>query len=260
MNYETIEFGQKDSIGFVLLNRPKKLNAMNGQFFADLESVFHQMKDDKSIKTVIITGKGKCFSAGADIQEVGRMDKPAEVYCHSRKLQTIFTFIEQFPKPVIAAINGFALGGGLELALACDLRVASGEVYLGLPEIKIGVLPGAGGTQRLPRLIGTAKAKEMIFTGEPIHADEALRMGLLNQVTDAENLMATAIQLANKIKNKSPLVLKMAKLAINRGINIDLDSGLELEAQCQAILYPTKDREEGMRAFLEKRSPRFLGE
>lgn len=260
MNYETIEFEQKDSIGFVVLNRPKKMNAMNNQFFSDLESVFHQMKDDKLIKVVIITGKGKCFSAGADIQEVGGMGIPSEVHRHSRKLQTVFNFIDQFPKPVIAAINGFAVGGGLELALACDLRVASSEVYLAFPEIKLGVIPGAGGTQRLPRLIGITKAKEMIFTGEPINADEALKMGLLNQVTDAKNLMTTAVRLASQMKDKSPLVLKMAKIAINRSLDIDLDSGLELEAQCQAILSPTKDREEGMRAFLEKRSAHFLGE
>jgi enoyl-CoA hydratase len=260
MNYETIEFEQKNSIGIIFLNRSERLNALNGQLFKDLESIFCQMADDKSIKVLIISGKGKCFCAGADIQEVVNIDRPFEAHFFLRKAQTIFSLIEHFPKPVIAAINGFAVGGGFELALACDLRVASREAYMGLPEIKIGALPGGGGTQRLPRLIGVARAKEMIFTGETIPADEALKMGLINRMTDAENLIGTAIQLANKIKDKPIHALKMAKLAINRGMNMDLDSALELEAQCVAMLFSTEDRKEGMKAFLEKRLPRFSGE
>jgi methylglutaconyl-CoA hydratase len=251
---------KKDELAIVTINRPEVHNALNRSVLSELAQVVDELANDRQTRVVIITGAGeKAFSAGADLKERRTMSEE-EVRRFIKLIRDTFTKIEQMPKPVIAAINGVALGGGTELALACDLRIVAEHAILGLTEVSLGIIPGAGGTQRLPRLVGKAKAKEWIFTAKKVTAAEAERWGLANQVTPKGKALETALEWAQAIKDQAPLALAEAKFAIDRGIETDLATGLLLETKAYETLIPTKDRLEGLAAFKEKRKPRYTGE
>ncbi|AYO29650.1 crotonase [Biomaibacter acetigenes] len=259
MNYKNIIFEQKKNIGIVTINRQEVLNALNHETLSELMDAFHKIEDNPDIRAFIITGSGpKAFVAGADINELNGTS-PINGLQFMHFGQRIFNFIEEMGTPSIAAVNGYALGGGCELAMACDLRVASVNAKFGQPEIKLGNIPGWGGTQRLPRLIGKSKAKELIFTGIFITAEEAEKLGLVNKVVSQEDLLNVAEELAYKIALMSPIALKLAKSAINKGYETDIKIGLELEAQGVALCFTTDDQKEGVKAFFEKRPPVFMG-
>jgi enoyl-CoA hydratase/carnithine racemase len=206
---------------------------------------------------VILTGSEKLFAAGADITEISEIATPVEAHRFLKDVQVLFNRLEDLEKPVIAAISGLALGGGCELVLACDLRIAADNAMFGQPEIKIGVIPGAGGTQRLPRIIGVTKAKELLYTGDFIDAQEAHRIGLVNKVVPVGSLMEEAKKMALKIARQPGIALKVTKLAVNGGLNMDIKSAIAYEARCFEILFSTEDQKEGMKAFVEKRKPAF---
>lgn len=260
MKFETILYDKDAGIGIVTLNRPKSLNALSYKLRAELNSVFEEMEADESVNVVILTGGEKAFCAGADIKErAGMVATQPQIYFNQQKTHRFFSMIENFEKPVIGAISGVAVGGGCELALVCDLRIASVTAKFGVPEVKIGVIPAAGGTQRLPRLIGITKAKELLYTGDFIDAEEAYRLNLVNKVVSVENLLGEAITMAQKLSSKPPLSVKYAKRAVNTGMQMDLTSALDYEAHCAALLSVSEDRIEGFRAFTEKRKPHFKG-
>ena len=240
------------------LNRPDKYNALSSGLVRALVAALEDCQREK-MRCVILTGHGRAFAAGADIAELERCDAvAAAVYIQS--LQGLCRRIEHFPVPVIAAINGLAMGGGFEVALACDWLVAEEQARFALPEIKLGVIPGAGGTQRLPRLIGRNRAKEMIFLGEAITAQQALAMGVVNRVVPVGQAVATAVALAEQLAKQAPVALQAAKRVINQGLEQPLGTALELEASALAVLFGTPDQQEGMAAFVAKRKPRFTGE
>jgi enoyl-CoA hydratase len=257
-NYETITVEKREQVAFLTINRSDKLNALNKQVHAEGVSALEELRKDETIRVVIITGAGeKSFIAGADISEFGGQTPVSQrdVF-HAPSL---FNFLDTFPKPVIAMINGFCLGGGNELAMACDLRTASEKARFGQPEINLGIIPGGGGTQRLTKLIGETKAMELILTGDMIDAPTALRLGLVNYVFAPEELEAKTLELANKIAEKSPIALQMAKEAVKLASKSNLDEGLRREVDLFAICFSTEDKEEGVAAFLEKRKPVFKG-
>jgi enoyl-CoA hydratase len=243
----------------VTIDWSKVLNAFNRDMIGELHDCFDAIKDDKSILCVILTGAGeKAFVAGADIGELATLDVMGGKELCERGQGLLFK-IENLPQPVIAAINGFALGGGCEIAMACDIRLASENAKLGQPEVSLGIIPGYGGTQRLPRLVGRGKAKEMIFTGDIVNAAEAFRIGLVDQVYPAAEFMLKAKEMAQKIASKGPLAIRVAKEAINLGLDVDLRSGNEYEAALFAVTFATDDKAEGTKAFLEKRKAEFKG-
>jgi enoyl-CoA hydratase len=277
MGYENLLLSVDGGIGTITINRPKVLNALNTATLKELKAAALQMGSDDSVKVVILTGAERAFAAGADIAEMMPMNalQGAE---YGRLGQDAFSAFEEMPKPVIAAVNGFALGGGCELAMACDIRLASKAALFGQPEVTLGVTPGFGGTQRLPRLVGRAKAKELIFTGEKIDADEALRIGLVNRVVDdwkrgedgaiLKNekgkpvkddalLMAEARKLAGQIAANGELAVSLCKRAVNKGIEVDIKSGCAIEAEIFGLCFSTEDQKEGMKAFIEKRQAHF---
>jgi len=242
----------------VTIDRPK-VNALNAQTIDEIRQAFDAAREDDSILAVIVTGGGeKAFVAGADIAELATMT-PITGKEVSAKGQEVFSAIERFPKPVIAAINGFALGGGCELALACHIRIASENALIGLPEVTLGIIPGYGGTQRLPRLVGKGKAFELVCTGDAIAAAEAERIGLVNKVVPAGQLITAAEEMARKIASRSPVAVRAAIEAVNRGTDMSLDDGQLLESTLFGLLCATEDMKEGMAAFLEKRRARFTG-
>ncbi|HSF15368.1 MAG TPA: enoyl-CoA hydratase-related protein [Vicinamibacteria bacterium] len=256
---ENLKISQYGNVAVVAVNRPKKLNAMNGATLDELEDSFDRLGGDDATRAVIVTGVGdKAFVAGADIGELAKLG-PTSGREASRRGQTVFGKVERLGKPVVAAINGFALGGGLELALACHLRVAVSTAKLGLPEVKLGAIPGYGGTQRLARLVGRGRALEMILTGEPVGAEEAYRIGLVNRVTSAETLLDDTRDLVGKILQNGPLALEYALVAVGEGLETDQDRGLLLESTLFGILCGSQDLKEGMNAFLEKRRAGFTG-
>ncbi len=259
--YETLLYGVEEGVATVTLNRPDRMNAINAQLKADLARLFFEIiEPDIHVRAVVLTGAGKAFCAGADIKErAGQTLNGAEVYWQQKKTLALFRRIEEFSKPVIAAVNGVALGGGCEIALLCDLRIASETARFGLPEVKLGTIPLGGGTQRLARLLGEAKAKELIFTGDFIEAAEAYRLGLVNRLVATDNLRDEAQKLARQIAAQPPLAVQFAKRAISQGLQTDLDSALEFELYAGSLLNDTEDRKEGMQAFVEKRSPVFKG-
>ncbi len=260
MNYEFLKVEQKDKIAILTLNRPEIMNALNFPLLKELNHFITEANFDKDIRVIIITGAGeKAFCAGADLKERRTMS-PEEVKRYIFTIRTTFTAVEYLPKPVIAAVNGVALGGGTELALACDMRIASKNATMGLTETSLAIIPGAGGTQRLARAVGKGKAKEMIFLAKRISADEAYEIGLVNKVVEPEKLMDEAISWAERICENGPLALEQAKLAINYGTETDIFTGLAFETQCYNVLIPTKDRLEGLQAFKEKRKPQYKGE
>lgn len=258
MAYETLYVNIEDGIGTITLNRPEKLNALSGQLFSELAAAALEMSKDDSARVVIITGGDKVFAAGADIGGMGPSG-PVGMAMSDGASRQAYWLLENMPKPVIAAVAGYALGGGCELALVADIRIAADNAQFGLPEIKLGIIPGAGGTQRLPRLIGSGLAKEMIYTGDPISAEEAWRIGLVNKVVPSAELFSEARKLAHRIASRGALALRMAKTAINEGLRMDLEAGLQYEHKCFSLLFATEDQKEGMRAFMEKRKPNFKG-
>jgi enoyl-CoA hydratase len=257
--FQNLIFQKEGPIVIIQLNRPQKKNSLNAELRLEMETALREIAVDTVLRAVILTGGGETFSAGADIGEIKEATTAELAYRHAREFQLLFDQIEFLPQPVIAAVSGYALGGGCELALACDFRIASETARFGLPEIKIGAFPAGGGTQRLPRLIGAAKAKEIIFTGDPINAEDALFLGLVTKVVPKERLMEEAKTFAGKLAALPRLALDAAKILINKGVEMDIASALELEARCLGSLAMSHDLREGTLAFLEKRKPNFIG-
>jgi len=257
--YQTVQYKEKEAIATIQLNRPEKKNALNERMRLELEMLLAEIAQKETIRAVIVTGGPEIFCAGADISEIQETKSAEAAYRHAREFQLLFDKLEALPQPVIAAVSGYALGAGCEFTLACDFRIASNTARFGLPEIKIGAFPGGGGTQRLSRLIGAAKAKEMIYTGDPITAEAALAAGLVLKVTANENLLEEANNFAAKLAALPRLALQASKMLINRSQEMDLASGLELEARTFGGIALTHDLAEGTKAFLEKRKPYFTG-
>lgn len=255
---ENILFEEKNGIMFITINRPKALNALNSLTIGELEKVIDGVEKRKDIKIVIISGSGeKAFVAGADIVEMKSLNaiKGREL---ARKAQKVFSKIEHMPQVVIAAVNGYALGGGCELSMACDLRIASEKAKFGQPEVNLGILPGFAGTQRLPRLVGKGIAKELIFTTDMIDAKRAYEIGLVNKVVAHEDLLAESEKIARKIMTKGMFGVSLAKAAINDGMNMDTESSYKYEADMFGLCFSTEDQKEGMEAFLSKRKANFI--
>lgn len=259
MDFKNILIERKDELEVITINRPNVLNALNDETISELHRGLREIFKDEQVRVVILTGAGeKAFVAGADIGEL-KVCNALSGHRKSINGQRLLYHIENMEQVAIAAINGFALGGGCELALACDIRIASENAKLGQPEVNLGIIPGYGGTQRLSRLVGKGKAKELIFTGDMVEAAEALRIGLIEKVVPLAELMKTAEEMAAKIISKGPLAIKAAKRAINLGLDVDLKSGLEYEAMEFSAICATEDKTEGTSAFLEKRKPDFRG-
>lgn len=259
MGYRNLILEVSDRIATVTIHRPKSLNALNPETARELDAVFSEIAGRPDVGVVLLTGSGeKAFVAGADISEM-REFTPLQALEFSRFGQMVLERIERLPQPVIGVINGFALGGGCELAMACDLLVASDHAKFGQPEVNLGIIPGWGGTQRLPRLIGRNLAKELVLTGEMISAERAYEIGLVNRVVPQAGLMDTAREIARKILAKGPVAVRSAKDAMNRGLDLDLQNACALEANAFAVVFSTGDRAEGMTAFLEKRKPGYRG-
>lgn len=259
MEYKNILFEVSEGIATITINRPKALNALNSDVMAELNDASLKCKTDEAVKVVIITGAGeKSFVAGADISQMAELRPQQAMDFMEAGIETFRSF-EVLPKPVIAAINGFALGGGVELAMSCDIRLASENARFGQPEILIGLIPGWGGTQRLARLVGMGRAKELIMAGGQIDAKRAYEIGLVNQVYPLDQLIPEARKLAKKMEGLPGFALKMAKHAINFGYDLSLDNAMRLETQCCSQCFSTDDQKEGMKAFLEKRKPAFKG-
>ncbi len=257
-SYETLLLERRDRVAVITINRPQKLNALNIQTRAEGAAALDELREDEGVRVVIITGAGeKAFVAGADIAEFeGRTPITQRDVMLGRSL---FTAVDSFPKPVIAMVNGFCLGGGCELALACDLRIASENAKFGQPEINLGIIPGGGGTQRLTRLVGEGKAMELILTGDMIDAQTAFQLGLVNMVVPAADLEGKTMEMAHRIAEKSPVALKLAKEAVKIASRSNLDEGLRREVDLFALCFSSEDKDEGVRAFLEKRKPDFKG-
>lgn len=257
--YETLVYEKKGLIGILTINRPEKLNALSNVLISELSALLADIEKDDELGVLVLTGAGdKAFVAGADIGELVERDARLGRKV-SRERQNVFFRIENLPVPTIAAVNGYALGGGLELALACSIRFCSEKAQFGAPEVKLGIIPGDGGTQRLPRLIGKGRAMEMILTGDFIGAEEAFRIGLVNRVVPHENLLEKTMELAEKIASRPPLAVKYAKEAVNRSIEGGSESGYALESFLHALTCTTDDKKEGVAAFLEKRKGQFKG-
>lgn len=257
---QTLQYREDGAVATIRLNRPEKKNSFNTQMRDEMASLLTDLARKAAIRAVVITGNDEIFCAGADIGEMGGPANAESSYHHAREFQILFDQVESLPQPVIAAVSGYALGGGCELALAADFRIASETARFGLPEIKIGAFPGGGGTQRLARLIGIAKAKEMILTGDPITAPEALAAGLVMKIAPKEKYLAEANGLAAKLAALPRLALQASKMLINRSLDVGLATGLEFEARTFGAIAHTHDLVEGTKAFLEKRKPTFTGD
>lgn len=255
---ETVQLKKEPPLGWIYLNRPDKLNAINEQLMEDLRQAVDELVADDQIRVIIITGQGKAFSAGADISQFKTLNG-LKAWEFAKKGRELMDYIENLPKPTIAMINGYALGGGLELAMACDIRIAAEEAQLGLPEITLGIYPGFGGTQRLIRLIGKGKAMEMMMTGDRIPAREAERLGLVNKVVPLTELEKETRNFAIKLAEKPPVALKLIKLLVNQGLDIPILAGLNMESLGWGVVFSTEDAKEGVNAFFEKRKPNFKG-
>jgi enoyl-CoA hydratase len=256
---ENLLYEKKDGIAYVTLNRPKVLNALNKATWEDLRAAFEDARDDATVRGVILTGAGdKAFIAGADIGELATVSA-VQAEESSRYGQEVLNLVENLGKPVIAAINGFALGGGCETAMACTIRVASENAKFGQPEVKLGVIPGGGGTQRLPRLVGKGRALQLILTGEMIAAQEAYRIGLVNEVVPATELITRAEAILKRIFFNAPLAVRYSLEAVNKGMETSQSEGLSLEASFFGLCAGTEDKNEGTQAFLQKRRPQFQG-
>lgn len=256
---EVVSLELDGPIATVILNRPESMNALNFPVLFQLREAWHQIRENRDIRAVLVTGAGnRAFCAGADLKERRGMSA-SDVRRFITAIRQTVDELADLPHPTIAAINGVALGGGTELALGCDLRIAAGHSVMGLTEVSLGIIPGGGGTQRLPRLIGPAQAKELIFTAARIEAGKALELGLVNQMVPSQNLLAAARGLAAKICENAPVAVRQAKWAINRGLEVDLRRGLEIESEAYEFTIGTQDRLEALEAFREKRKPKFQG-
>lgn len=259
MEYTNLLVERQEAIAIIKINRPKYLNALNSLTLEELSYILEEVASDPMIRVVILTGNGeKAFVAGADISQMQNLT-PLEARRFSQLGQAIMNKIENLPQPVIAAVNGFALGGGTEIAMACDIRLASENAKFGQPEVTLGILAGFGGTQRLSKLVGSGRASEILFTGEMLDANEAYRIGLVNHVYPLESLMTGALSLAKKIASRAPVAVQLTKSAIQKGKNMDLFSGQAYEAEVFGQTFSTEDQKEGCSAFLEKRQPEFRG-
>jgi enoyl-CoA hydratase len=257
MDYSTISLQKEERIAVIKLSRPEALNALNSQMVKELISALDELNSDSNIRCVIITGDERAFSAGADIKEM--VDVSSVEMAMTEHFFPLWDKVGRYPKPIVAAVSGFVLGGGLELAMSCDIIVASETTVLGQPEIDIGVMPGGGGTQRLTRAVGKYKAMEMILTGKRISAEEAFRYGLVNIVVPKELFLEEAKKVAKMISEKSPVAIKLAKAAINKALEVGLSQGLDFERELFYLLFSSEDKKEGMKAFIEKRKPEFKG-
>lgn len=258
MGFETISCAKSDRIAIITLSRPKSMNALNSELLRELDAAISDIERDESIKVVILTGSEKFFAAGADITEINTIENSAGAHQFLKLVQKVINKVEDLEKPVIAAVCGLALGGGFELALACDMRLAAENAVFALPEIKLSLIPGGGGTQRLSRLVGTGRAKELIYTGDTIGAEEAFRIGVVNKVYPLSSLLDEARKIASKIAGHSSEALKAAKQAVTGGIDMDLKSAIVYEARCFEVLFSAEDRREGVEAFIKKRKPEFM--
>lgn len=259
MEYKNILFAVEDDIATITFNRPKALNAMNSETMTELRDAVLKCRDDESVKVIILTGSGdKAFVAGADISQMQAME-PREALLFMELGHDTLRLLETASKPSIAAVNGFALGGGTEISIACDMRFASEAARFGQPEILIGLIPGWGGTQRLARLVGMGRAKELVLSGEQITASRAYEIGLVNRIFPAEKLLEETRKFAMKLAGMPPFAVKMAKHAVNFGFDLALDNANRLEVECCAQCFSTRDQKEGMKAFLEKRKPLYTG-
>ena len=257
--YANIMYEKKERVATITLNRPKALNALNAALLAELHDALEDAENDENIGAIVITGAGdRAFSAGADIPEIQALT-PIEARNYSLLLHEYTRYMERIRKPIIAKINGFCLGGGQEIAMSCDFRIASDKARFGQPEVNLGIIPGAGGTQRLTRLVGKTKAMEIDMLGDIANANEAYRLGLVNKVVPTEELDRAVDELAQKLLSKSSVVLGIIKLAVNKGIEMDLDRALYYEAECFGSALASEDSKEGTKAFLEKRNPEFKG-
>ncbi|KOA18266.1 putative enoyl-CoA hydratase echA8 [Clostridium homopropionicum DSM 5847] len=257
MQNNVVLYEQKGNMAYVTINRPEALNALNGRVLKSLNSVLDLIRETDEISTVIIKGAGnKAFVAGADIKEMSGMNC-MEARAFSKLGQEVFNKIEKLPKAVIAAVNGFALGGGCELAMACDIRIATKKSKFALPELGLGVIPGFAGTQRMPRLVGKGRAKEMMFTSKQVGAEEAYRIGLVNEVVDEENFLNYCDEMAKTIGTRSKAAIAICKSSVNEGMELDIDKAMLHEADLFGLCFSTEDQREGMGAFIEKRKPIF---
>ena len=257
MNFANLLYENQDGIAVITMNRPKALNALNQETLDELNQVADMLAKDSTVQVVILTGSGdKAFVAGADIAQMQSMSA-MEGRNFGKLGQAVFNKLENLPQPVIAAVNGFALGGGCELAMACDIRIASEKAKFGQPEVTLGITPGFAGTQRLPRLVGKGRAKQLLYTGDVIDAQEAYRIGLVNVVAPAEELMATAKVMAQKIQSRAAVAVQLCKAAVNEGLDTDLETGTAYEAEVFGLCFATADQKEGMAAFTEKRKAQF---
>jgi enoyl-CoA hydratase len=254
MSFQNILLEKEDGIATITFNRPDALNALNNQTRAEFYSAMKDVAADDDIKVVILTGAGRAFVAGSDIKEL-KQTTPLDAH----NIYRLGMVVEKMEKPVIAAVNGFALGGGCEIVMACDIIIASDKARFGQPEINLGIIPGGGATQRLPRLVGVCKAKELILTGDIIKAEEAEKIGLVNRVVPGENLMVAAKEIAQKIAAKSRATVRLAKDVINKGMQTSLEMGLDYEREIYSLCLTLEDKEEGINAFIEKREPQFKG-
>jgi len=257
--YRFVAIERRDGVATLVVSRPEKLNALNAETVAELDRAFRSLVRDDDVRGIVVTGAGeKAFVAGADIAELARMDPLSGIQV-SRRGQETFRFVERLPKPVVAAVNGYALGGGLELALACHIRIAAEGARFGLPEVKLGIIPGYGGTVRLPRLVGRGRALELILTGEMIDAAEAYRIGLVNRVVPRAEVRSAAEELVRRILANGPVAVGLALEAVDHGYDTAVEDALSFEAHLFGLLAATADMREGMQAFLEKRPPQFQG-
>jgi enoyl-CoA hydratase len=257
--YQTLQYECADGIATVRFNRPGKLNAINPEMIEDLRQLVTDVRADPGARVLIFTGNGRAFCAGADIAALTKIGGPADFMTFIEGVQLAFNAIEDLDRPTIAAINGIAYGGGCEISLCCDFRVIAEDTSIGVPEIKIGLLPGAGGTQRLPRMLPTAIAKQMIYTGDPLTAQQALHHGLVNEIAPAGQALEVAVLWARKLLKLPPVGIRCAKLLVDIAQNGSLKTGIEAERQAMGLLYATEDRKEGLGAFLERREAKFGG-
>lgn len=258
MNY--IKFQKEQHIAYITIDRPESLNCFNYETLQELGNAIESLYTDPDVRVVIFTGAGeKSFSAGADLKERKHLTE-AEVRRNVKKIRDVFSAVAELPQPTIAAVNGFAFGGGFELMLACDFKIATEEALMGMTEVSWGIIPGAGGTQRLSRLIGEMKAKELILTARKITAEKALELGILTAVAAKESVMTTCKELAEEILQNAPIAVRQAKYAIQHGSSTDLQTGLAIESKAYEVTIPTKDRVEALNAFSEKRKPVFTAE
>jgi enoyl-CoA hydratase len=258
MNYENILLQKEGGVGVIKLNRPDVRNALNGQTLREIQNALHNLENDKEISVIVFTGEGeKSFAAGADIRQL-REKKAVDALAPG--MSALYREIENSSKATIAAINGYALGGGCELAMACDIRIAADHAKIGLPELNLSIIPGAGGTQRLARIVGKGRALDMILTGEFLSAKKAEEIGLVSQVVPYDQLWHAVIEKAEKIIAKGPLAVRLAKLSVNKGFDLDMDTALTIEKLAQAILFGSEDKNEGTQAFLDKRKAQFTGQ